>query len=204
MDCSPPSSSVHGIFQAIVLEWIAISFSRGSSRPRDPTQVSLIVDRHFTIWATGEVLKHTVINLIINMLSEYVGLRYLWHIQTVSLEDINSKESTCNSGDTGYMSLIPRSGRTPGGGNGNLFQYSCLKNPIDRGAWWATIHGIIKSETWLRTHAQRDVLEVPLVPEKIFVSVTWGAQRDQGLVLTVKNYGGSPRSASLQANIFTW
>ena len=45
MDCSLPGSSVHGIFQAIVLECIAISFSRGSSRPRDQTQVSHIVDR---------------------------------------------------------------------------------------------------------------------------------------------------------------
>ena len=44
IDCSLPGSSVHGIFQAIVLEWIAISFSRGSSRPRDRTQVSHIVD----------------------------------------------------------------------------------------------------------------------------------------------------------------
>ena len=50
MGCSLPGSSVHGIFQAIVLEWIAISFSRGSSRPRDWIRVSLIVDRRFTIW----------------------------------------------------------------------------------------------------------------------------------------------------------
>ena len=49
MDCSLPGSSVPGIFQAIVLEWIAISFSRGSSRPRDRTQVSYIVDSRFTI-----------------------------------------------------------------------------------------------------------------------------------------------------------
>ena len=54
MDCSPPGSSVHGIFQAIVLERIAISFSRGSSRPRDQTLVSCIVDRRFTIWATSD------------------------------------------------------------------------------------------------------------------------------------------------------
>ena len=54
MDCSLPGSSVHAIFQAIVLEWIAISFSRGSSRPRDWTRVSCIVDRHFTVWATRE------------------------------------------------------------------------------------------------------------------------------------------------------
>ena len=55
MDCSLPGSSVHGIFQAIVLEWIAISFSRGSSQPRDWTQVSRIVERRFTIWATRDV-----------------------------------------------------------------------------------------------------------------------------------------------------
>ena len=53
MDCSLPGSSVHGIFQARTLEWVAISFSRGSSRPRDRTQVSHIVG--FTVWATREV-----------------------------------------------------------------------------------------------------------------------------------------------------
>ena len=56
VDCSPPSFSVHGIFQARILEWIDISFSRGSSQPRDWTQISPIVDRRFTIWATREVL----------------------------------------------------------------------------------------------------------------------------------------------------
>ena len=55
MDCSLPGSSIHGIFQARVLEWVAISFSRGSSWPRDWTQVSRIAGRRFTIWATREV-----------------------------------------------------------------------------------------------------------------------------------------------------
>ena len=55
MDCSPPGSSVHGIFQARVLEWVAVSFSRGSSQPRDWTWVSHIIGRCFTIWATREV-----------------------------------------------------------------------------------------------------------------------------------------------------
>ena len=54
MDCSPPGSSVHGIFQAKILEWIAISFSRGSSGPRDWTWVSCTAGRFFTIWATRE------------------------------------------------------------------------------------------------------------------------------------------------------
>ena len=54
MVCSLPGSSVHGIFQARILEWVAISFSRGSSRPRDGTQVSRIAGRCFTLWATRE------------------------------------------------------------------------------------------------------------------------------------------------------
>ena len=54
IDCSPPGSSVHGIIQRRILEWTAISFSRGSCPPRDRTQVSLIADRCFPAWATRE------------------------------------------------------------------------------------------------------------------------------------------------------
>ena len=57
MDCSPPGSSVHGISQARILEWVAISFSRGCSWPSDRTRVSSIAGRHFTIWATRESHK---------------------------------------------------------------------------------------------------------------------------------------------------
>ena len=53
MDCSSPGSSVHEIFQAMILEWVAISFSRGSSQPRDGTQVSCTAGRFFTEWATS-------------------------------------------------------------------------------------------------------------------------------------------------------
>ena len=52
-----------------------------------------------------------------------------------------SKESTCNAGDPG-SSL--RLGRSPGEGNGNPLQYSYLENPMDRGAWWATVHGVTR------------------------------------------------------------
>ena len=57
MDCSAPGSLIHGIFQAWILEWVAISFSRGSSRSRDWTRVSRIVGRCFTIQATREARK---------------------------------------------------------------------------------------------------------------------------------------------------
>ena len=58
VDCSPSSSSVHGILQARVLEWVAISFSRVSSRPRDQTQVSHIAGRRFNLCSTREGLKY--------------------------------------------------------------------------------------------------------------------------------------------------
>ena len=51
----------------------------------------------------------------------------------------DGKESVCNAGDLGS---IPGLGRSPGGGNGNPLQYSCLENPMDRGAWWAPVHGL--------------------------------------------------------------
>ena len=57
------------------------------------------------------------------------------------------KESSCNVGDIGDKGLIPGSGRSPGIGNGNPLQYSCLGNPMERGAWRTTIHGAAKSQT---------------------------------------------------------
>ena len=58
MDCSLPGSSIHGIFKARVLEWSAISFSRGSSQPRDRTQISGIAGGFFTVWAPREAQEY--------------------------------------------------------------------------------------------------------------------------------------------------
>ena len=58
----------------------------------------------------------------------------------------DNKETICNAGDLG---LIPGSGISPGEGNGNPLQYSCLRNPMDRGACQATVHGVAKSQTQL-------------------------------------------------------
>ena len=57
MDCSPPGSSINGVFLARVLEWVAISFFRGSSQPRDRTWVSRILSRRLTVWATILIVK---------------------------------------------------------------------------------------------------------------------------------------------------
>ena len=56
------------------------------------------------------------------------------------------KASACNVGDPGS---VPGSGKSPGEGNGNPLHYSCLENPMDRGAWRAIVHGVIKSQTQL-------------------------------------------------------
>ena len=57
------------------------------------------------------------------------------------------KNLTANAGDTRVNGSIPGSGKSPEVGNGNLLQYSCLENSMDRGAWWATDHGVPKSWT---------------------------------------------------------
>ena len=62
-------------------------------------------------------------------------------------DDSVVKNLLTNTEDTGDVGLIPGSGRSPGVGNGNPLQYSCLKNSMDRGAWWAAVHGVAESWT---------------------------------------------------------
>ena len=71
IDCGPPGSSVHGISQARILEWVVIFFSRGSSQTRDQTQVSHIAGRFFTDWATREALCYVIYKV------KYIRLKML-------------------------------------------------------------------------------------------------------------------------------
>ena len=59
---------------------------------------------------------------------------------------LSCKESTCKAGNAGDTSLIPGLGRSPGEGNGDPIQYSCLENPLDSGVWRTTVHGVMKSQ----------------------------------------------------------
>ena len=63
------------------------------------------------------------------------------------------KNPPANAGDTRNVGSVPGSKRSPGVGTGNSFQYSYLENSMDRGAWWATVHGAAKSQTWPSKHA---------------------------------------------------
>ena len=130
MDCSLPGSSAHGIFQARVLEWVAISFSG---------------PKHLCLYKKTNKTLATEWSFVLFLLSYFKGIWSFANIDLWGKYLINSfilkcgfpggsdsKTSICNAGDPGS---IPGSGRSPGGVNGNPLQYSCLENPMDRGAW---------------------------------------------------------------------
>ena len=101
--------------------------------------VAYFIDKtvHFC-WTSAEYRACSV--------GKYTGLRIACMFSCVQGFPGGSKVKTsaCSAGDLG---LIPGSGRSPGEGNGNPLQYSWLENPMDRGAWWATVHGVTKSQT---------------------------------------------------------
>ena len=87
---------------------------------------------------------------------------------------LSRKESTCHTGAAGGMGLIPEWGWTPGRGDGDPLQYSCLENPVERGAWWATLHWVAKSQTRLKQ------LEHTCMHPKIYhfgISIIWKQMR---------------------------
>ena len=182
MDCSPPVSSVLGILQARILEWVTITFSGRSSPPRDGNQVSCIAGEFFTIWVSREALCKEICLLAAPMLTswDWVNSRSWWWTrrpgvlgfigsQRVGHEwvtELNWTELMLTSpvvpvvknlpaytADAGDVGLVPGWGRSPGVGNGNPLQDSCLENSMDRGTWWAIVHGVAKSRTQLSIRA---------------------------------------------------
>ena len=146
MDCSLADSSVHGIFQARVLEWVAISFFRGSSRPRDRTQVSSIADRRFTVWATREAPRSQL--FILAQLCHYYSLNSIqgkalsqWSPNLFGTRDhfMENNFSTDQrwrwDGITDSMDVI---------------MIKLREIVKARKAWHAAIYGVAKSWTWPR------------------------------------------------------
>ena len=126
--------SVHGILQARILGWVAILSSRDSSQPRDRTPPSSTssasADGFFTTSATWEIPETHCI--------------YSHLLGQITLGFPGGSEVKVSASNVGDLGLIPGLGRSPGEGNGNPVQYSCLENPMDRGAWWATVHRVAK------------------------------------------------------------
>ena len=136
MNCSPPGSSVHGILQARILEW-RWPFSspeyppNPGIEPESPASPTLQTD------SLSAETSEKPEDLILEQGFPHSSV---------------GKESACNAGDPG---LIPGLGRSPGEGNGNTLQYSCLENSMDGGAWSATVHGVSRvRHNWLTfTHS---------------------------------------------------
>ena len=140
MDCSPPGSSIHGILQAIILEWVAISFSRGSSRPRDWTWVSCIAGRCFNLWATREAptclraqsFPRLLKMVVANVPSPQDSCSSHWPSTELEVTTGFSRASLVAQMVKNLPPMretLERLGKCPGGGHGNPLQYSCLENP---------------------------------------------------------------------------
>ena len=91
-------------------------------------------------------LGFLILSLVTSIFSESLDNEFL-NKTLVPIDGSSGKGPTCNAGDTRDSGLIPGSGRSPGGGHGNPLQCSCLQNPMDRGAWWATVHGVTQCWT---------------------------------------------------------
>ena len=81
------------------------------------------------------------------------------------------KNLAASEEDVRDAGVIPGSGRSPGGGQGNPLQYSCLENPMNRGAWWATVHGVTQSRTQLKRLSTRSVLGTPDIQAYLTIEI---------------------------------
>ena len=147
VECSLPGSSIHGIFQAGVLEWGATLFSRGSSQPRDRTRISNIPGRRFNLWASREAQRKSVLNI------HWKDWCWSWNSNTLATwceELTHWKRPWCwerlraggEVDDRGWDGSV--ASPTMDMGLGGLRELV-----MDWEAWHAAVHGVTKSQTWL-------------------------------------------------------
>ena len=136
MDCSPPASSVHGILQARILEWVAMPFSRDLPYPGIKSRSPVLQADSLPSEPSGKPLwdkngpKETEFH---QQPCDLKSGFFLYYTENMGFPCSSvCRESACNAGDLCSTSQL---GRSPGGGNGSPLQYSCLEKPTDRGAW---------------------------------------------------------------------
>ena len=173
MDCSPPGSSVHGILQAKILEWVVMPSSRGSFQPRDRTFISCLLHLQVGSLPLAPPGKPPKLLGFVLFRIHQSGSGRLYHGNktTPKSQCLNNKvffiqcfpagssgkEPACQCRRHGDVGLIPELRRSLGGGHGNPLWYSCQENPMEKGACRATVHRVTKSQTRLsdlaHTHA---------------------------------------------------
>ena len=136
---------------------LSMGFSRQEYLSRLPCPPALVGEffTTSTSWEAHLILQWRVIQ---NRAKQHSGGLHWW---------LSGTEPACQRRRRGS---VPKSGRSPGVGNGNPLQYTCLWNPMDRGAWWATVHGVAKSQTqlsnWTHTSTQEDTSKSYSCPKK--------------------------------------
>ena len=114
--------------------------------PRRSVAGTYKINNKALLYSPGNDIQYPVIN--------HNGKEYERNKYTCGLPRwLRGKESACQGRDRRDAGSIPGSGRSPGVGNGNPLQFSCLENTMDRRPWWATAHGVTKGQTWLIMHS---------------------------------------------------
>ena len=147
MDCNLPGSSVHGMLQARILEWVDISSFGGPSRLRDRTPVTLGLYFSVTLawWHWWSRIRLPMQEARVQPPGQEDPLQY----ETETHSSIPAWRIPWTEEPGRLQSM--RSQRVGHDWLTNTFQYSCQKNPMDRRTWWATVHRVAKSQTWLGT-----------------------------------------------------
>ena len=144
--CSSPGSSVHRILQARILEWLPCpppgDLPDPGIQPKSPMSPALAAD--------SLPLCHLASPSLSTKFQIKREEKKYWIVYRTSQVEPVVKNLPANSGDTREVGLSPGPGRPPRGGHGYPLQSSCLENPMDRGAWWATVHRVAKSQIQLK------------------------------------------------------
>ena len=163
MDWTLPVSSLHGILQARILEWVAIFFSRGSSSSRSWTWVPALASGFFTTELLGKLPDidwgvHKIIHSLSLVLTTYRIMPCIcWMLsrtRLIPISFLSNKEAKYQLGVAKYLVHL---NMTSGEGNGNSLQCSCLENPRDDGAWWAAVYGVAQSRTRLKRLRKKNI-----------------------------------------------
>ena len=145
IDCGPPGSSVHGIFQEKILELVAISYSRGSSWLRNQTHISCVsCSDSLPLTPPGKYI-YVCMEKAMAPHSSTLAWKIPWTEEPGRLQSMGSQRVRHD-----WATYFHFSHPCTGEGNGNPLQCSCLENPRDGRAWWAAVSGVAQSRTWLK------------------------------------------------------